>query len=155
MTPHVPLDLSAEAGAPRVGVFRRALRRWLGDVLEARQAAVGGPPELPDELADLAGDLVLATSEALENVVDHAFAGAPQPGTMSLRAHLVDDVVTIVVADDGRWHAPSTGPSSRGRGITLMAYLTDAEVDHGPAGTTVTMRKPLPQPARERPVAQA
>lgn len=155
MTPHVPLDLSAEAGPSRVGAFRRALRRWLGDALEARQAAEGGPGDLSDDLADLADDLVLATSEALENVVDHAFAGDVAPGTMSLRADLVDDVVTIVVADDGCWRTPGVGPTSRGRGITLMQNLTDAEVEHGPGGTTVTMRKPLPQPARDRPVAQA
>ena len=150
-----PLVLSAEAGPPRVGAFRRALRRWLGETLEARQAAGGAPTELPDDLADLADDLVLATSEALENVVDHAFAQDARSGTMSLRADVVDDVVTIVVADDGHWRAPTAGPSSRGRGITLMRNLTDAEVDHGPEGTTVTMRKPLPLVAHDRPIAQA
>ncbi|MCD2192399.1 ATP-binding protein [Actinomycetospora endophytica] len=155
MTPHVPLQLSADAGPPRVGAFRRALRRWLGDALEARQAEVGASPDLSDDLADLADDLVLATSEALENVVDHAFAGVAEPGRMSLQAYLADDVVTIVVADDGHWRAPTSGPTSRGRGITLMQNLTDAEVDHGPGGTTVTMRKPLPQPAHDRPIAQA
>jgi anti-sigma regulatory factor (Ser/Thr protein kinase) len=152
---HAALDLVAEAGPPRVGAFRRALRRWLGEALEARQTAAGASPALDDDLEDLADDLVLATSEALENVVDHAFAGAAGPGTMTLRADLVDDVVTIVVSDDGQWRAPTSGPTSRGRGLTLMESLTDVEVDHGHAGTTVTMRRPLPEPAHERSSAQA
>jgi serine/threonine-protein kinase RsbW len=150
-----PLDLAAEAGPPRVGVFRRALRRWLGEELEARQAAVGAPLDLPDELADLADDLVLATSEALENVVDHAFAGSSRSGTMMLRADIADDVVTIVVADDGHWRDPTSGPTTRGRGLTLMQNLAGAEVDHARGGTTVTMRRRLPQPAHDRPRAQA
>ncbi|MDT7742521.1 MAG: serine/threonine-protein kinase RsbW [Actinomycetota bacterium] len=158
MTPHAAhaaLDLVAEATPPRVGAFRRALRRWLGDALEARQAVVGASPELPDDIEDLADDLVLATSEALENVVDHAFANAPSAGAMSLRAHLVDDVVTIVVTDDGHWRSPTTGPTSRGRGLTLMESLTDVEVEHGDAGTTVTMHRALARPVQERRSAQA
>lgn len=155
MTPHVPLDLAAEAGPPRVGAFRRALKRWLTEALEARQAAAGRPLDLPDELADAADDLVLATSEALENVVDHAFAGAERPGTMSLRADLVDDVVTIVVADDGHWREPGTAPTTRGRGITLMKNLAEAVVAHAHGGTTVTLRRLLPEPAHDRPRAQA
>ncbi len=152
MTPHAALDLVAEARPPRVGAFRRALRRWLGDALEARQSAVGASTELPEDLEDLADDLVLATSEALENVVDHAFANTPAVGAMTLHADLVDDVVTIVVTDDGHWRSPSTGPTSRGRGLTLMESLTQVDVEHGDGGTTVTMRRPL---ARDRTSAQA
>jgi anti-sigma regulatory factor (Ser/Thr protein kinase) len=153
VSPQAALDLVAEAGPPRVGAFRRALRRWLGEALEARQTATGANPDLDDELADLADDLVLATSEALENVVDHAFANAANPGTMTLRAELVEDVVTIVVADDGQWRDPPTGPTSRGRGLTLMESLTEVEVEHGRPGTTVTMRRPLP--SHDRRSAQA
>ncbi len=155
VTPHAALDLAAEASPPRVGAFRRALRRWLGEALEARQTAAGAATVLGDDLEDLADDLVLATSEALENVVDHAFASAPSPGAMSLRAELVEDVITIVVADDGHWRSPTVGPTTRGRGLTLMESLTDVEVHHGTGGTTVTMRRPLPQPAHERTSAQA
>ena len=152
MTPQAPpdLDLTAQAAPPQVGSFRRALRRWLGEALDA---VAGGGAADEDDLADLADDLVLATSEALENVVDHAFAAAEHPGTMTLRADLVDDVVTIVVADDGRWRDPATGPTSRGRGLTLMESLTEVEVEHGPSGTTVTMHRPLP--AHDRRSAQA
>ncbi len=155
VTPHAPLDLVAEAGPPRVGAFRRALRRWLGDALEVRQVEAGAGGDLTDDLEDLADDLVLATSEALENVVDHAFANSPAPGAMRLRAGIVDDVVTVVVTDDGHWRSPTTGPTTRGRGLTLMESLTDVEVHHGEVGTTVTMRRPLPQPAHERRSAQA
>jgi anti-sigma regulatory factor (Ser/Thr protein kinase) len=152
VTPHAALDLVAEAGPPRVGAFRRALRRWLGEALEARQVAAGGATALPEDLEDLADDLVLAASEALENVVDHAFANAPGIGAMTLRADLVDDVVTIVVSDDGHWRSPTTGPTSRGRGLTLIESLTDVEVEHGEGGTRVTMRRPL---AHERSSARA
>src|SRR6195952_5835180 len=47
VTPHAALDLAAEARPPRVGAFRRALRRWLGDALEAPPGAGGGTPPRP------------------------------------------------------------------------------------------------------------
>ncbi|GLZ50607.1 ATP-binding protein [Actinomycetospora sp. NBRC 106378] len=150
MTPQAPpdLDLTAQAAPPQVGSFRRALRRWLGEVLDA---VTGGGAADEDDLADLADDLVLATSEALENVVDHAYAGA-EPGPMSLRAQLQDGTVAVVVTDHGHWRDPPSGPSSRGRGLEMMERLAQTRVDRGEPGTVVTLSRQLPH---DRSPAQA
>ncbi|MDL5155653.1 ATP-binding protein [Actinomycetospora termitidis] len=145
------LDLTAEAAPPQVGAFRRALRRWLGEALDS----AGPDPGTEDELADLADDLVLATSEALENVVDHAYAARGEPGAMSLRAELRDGTVAVVVTDHGQWREPPSGPSSRGRGLAMMERLAETSVDRGEPGTVVTLRRRLPSGAHERSAAQA
>ena len=135
MTPLSPLELTAEAVPAQVGAFRRALRRWLGDAL--------GPD---DEAADLGDDLILAASEALENIVDHAYEGC-DPGSMTLTATLEAAEVTVVVADAGHWREPDTGPTTRGRGIALMESLAEARVDRGEPGTVVTLRRGTTAPA--------
>lgn len=142
-----PLALRAAADPARVGAFRRALRRWL----------VGLPT--PDglgaaRLEDLLDDLVLAASEALENVVDHAFAETAERGTMTLLAELRERVVVVVIADDGRWRDPSDGPSTRGRGLPLMYRLASTSVERSAGGTTVTLRRDL-RDAPDRSAAQA
>jgi anti-sigma regulatory factor (Ser/Thr protein kinase) len=65
---------------------------------------------------DTADDLVLATSEALENCLDHAFVSAPAPGTMSGGAEFMHGAVIMVVTDDGTWRPPDNDPGHRGRG---------------------------------------
>ncbi|MEJ2868871.1 ATP-binding protein [Actinomycetospora sp. OC33-EN08] len=152
MSPQAPpdLDLTAEAAPPQVGAFRRALRRWLGEALE-----VAAPPGTEDELADLTDDLVLATSEALENVVDHAYAAREDPGPMALRAEVRDGTVAVVVTDRGRWRDPPSGPSSRGRGLAMMESLAETSVDRGEPGTVVTLRRRLPSGAHDRSAAPA
>lgn len=150
MTPQAPsdLDLTAQAAPPQVGSFRRALRRWLGEALDAATGDTGADG---DDLADLADDLVLATSEALENVVDHAYAGG-EPGPMSLRAQVQDGTVAVVVTDHGHWRDPPSGPSSRGRGLEMMERLARTRVDRGEPGTVVTLSRQLPH---DRSTAQA
>lgn len=126
-----------EATAANVGVLRRALRRWLLDTVA------------DDDVVD---DLILATSEALENVVDHAYTGQPRPGTITLSAQVEDsggDVagserrgVVIRVADQGRWQPPTADPGHRGRGLSLIAQLSDTHLlTPGEAGTTITLRQ--------------
>ncbi|WP_433800267.1 ATP-binding protein [Actinomycetospora sp. CA-084318] len=155
MTPQAPpdLDLTAQAAPPQVGAFRRALRRWLGEVLDdvVRSAPT---TSTGDELEDLADDLVLAASEALENVVDHAYADL-DPGPMSLRARVHDGTVAVVVTDRGRWRDPPAGPSSRGRGLEMMERLAETRVERAEPGTVVTLSRHLPHEANDRSTAQA
>jgi anti-sigma regulatory factor (Ser/Thr protein kinase) len=152
VSPQAPpdLDLTAQAVPPQVGAFRRALRRWLGDALDAV-----APAPVGDDLEDLADDLVLATSEALENVVDHAYAGADTPGSMWLHAGLDDGTVAVVVTDQGHWRDPPSGPSSRGRGLEMMERLARTRVERGEPGTVVTLSRRLPHGADDRRAAQA
>lgn len=166
MIPQAPpeLDLTSQAVPPQVGAFRRALRRWLGEVIDAVGPSPGDAPAGADDpeatrraedLEDLADDLVLATSEALENVVDHAYAGAGEPGDMRLHAWVEDDAVVVVVTDHGHWRDPPSGPTSRGRGLEMMERLAETRVDRGEPGTVVRLSRGMPQDARDRSSAQA
>jgi serine/threonine-protein kinase RsbW len=95
-------------------------------------ASAGMPPDDVD-------DLVLATYEALANVADHAYPDGP--GEAWVEADLAPpDEVVVVVSDRGRWRPPPADPGLRGRGMTLIAALTErVAVQRGDAGTSVVM----------------
>ena len=125
--------MQRQATAAQVGAVRREIRRWLAAVVDD---------------ADAADDLVLAVSEAVENVVDHAFAGLDRPGTMTVTARVEDGEVVLSVGDDGRWQEPTRGATSRGRGLAMMESLADSAVVHtGHDGTVVTLVHRLRSPA--------
>ena len=63
----------------------------------------------------------LAVSEAISNVVLHAYED--QPGLVHLTARVVDDELWILVADDGRGHNASPIRAGLGWGL---AFITDA-----------------------------
>lgn len=92
-----------------------------------------------------ASDIVLAVNEALANVVDAAYAGTPEPGAMHVYADFNREsaVLTVIVADDGKWRpaSPRDSNSVRGRGIPLMNALTDhAVIEPTDAGTRVCLQ---------------
>jgi anti-sigma regulatory factor (Ser/Thr protein kinase) len=64
--------------------------------------------------------ILAATGEALANAVEHAYAGTP--GLVHVRAELQDEVLTIVVEDEGKWK-PAQRRDERGRGLPLMRAL--------------------------------
>lgn len=124
-----PLRISARAEPGGVGRLRRAVRD--------RLVAAG----CDDDTVD---DLVLATSEALENSVDHAFVLVAEPGTMNVAADLVAGVATIVVRDDGTWRQPRDDHGYRGRGLELIrAAAEQAHVTTAGTGTTVTINRSI------------
>ena len=120
-----PLRISTPADGSQVRVVRRCLSRWLhGDHLD------------PDRV----DDLVMAASEALENCCDHAFAGAPAGGTMTLTAHASAAALVITVADDGCWQEVPTDPGIRGRGLAMIRELVDdVVIESGPQGTHLAL----------------
>lgn len=63
----------------------------------------------------------LAVSEALSNVVLHAYED--EPGYVHVTANVVDDELWILVADDGRGHNASPIRAGLGWGL---AFITDA-----------------------------
>ncbi|MGH2860067.1 MAG: ATP-binding protein [Solirubrobacteraceae bacterium] len=63
----------------------------------------------------------LAVSEAISNVVLHAYED--EPGYVHVTARVVGDELWILVADDGR--GPNTSPIRAGLGWGL-AFITDA-----------------------------
>lgn len=88
---------------------------------------------------DTVDAVVLAGYEAMANCVEHAYRGRGR-GPVELRAQRVDEVLTVVVIDWGRWRPPPSDQRSRGRGLTLIRGVTTrSDVRSSPAGTTVTM----------------
>lgn len=121
-----PLAASAQAVATNVGQLRRTLHHWLA------QALADDP--------DAVDDLTLATSEALENAADHAFAHAPTAGTMCLEASDDGHCINIVVSDNGHWQQPDPDTGYRGRGIDIMSRLADtSRIQPTADGTSVTL----------------
>ena len=82
----------------------------------------------------------LATSEALTNVVVHAYEGVP--GLIHVSAELDAGGLSVLVADDGRGPAPRTPQRGMGLGLALIAESADElAISKRPGGgTAVQMR---------------
>jgi len=89
-------------------------------------------------------DLTLAVSEAVTNVVLHAYRGGP-PGGVHLEVHREAGEVLVVVADDGAGMRPRPDSPGLGFGLPLIARLSASlEVSTGDAGgTRLCMTFPL------------
>jgi serine phosphatase RsbU (regulator of sigma subunit)/anti-sigma regulatory factor (Ser/Thr protein kinase)/putative methionine-R-sulfoxide reductase with GAF domain len=115
--------LDVPADATELAPLRRALRGWLAEVGVA---------------SDESYEMVVATTEAAANAVEHAYG--PIDATFRVEAELEDGEVAIRVTDTGHWRPPRG--TNRGRGTLLMQQLMDAfEVVTGDGGTEVRMRK--------------
>jgi serine/threonine-protein kinase RsbW len=106
--------------------LRRQLRTWLD--------SAGCDPEL-------VADIVLATSEAASNAIEHG-AAETQRG-VSIVGRVADDTISVVIRDHGRWREPGP-PSNRGRGLMIMRHLMDrVSVEPGDEGTVVRLERAL------------
>ncbi len=116
----------------------------------ARVAVAAFAAQLEFTLNDLE-DIKLAVSEAVSNAVLHAYPPG-EPGTVRIRAALVDGELELTVEDRGRGiddvdRARQTGfstlPDRMGMGFVFMeAFMDLVEVASRPGeGTTVRMRK--------------
>lgn len=135
------LRLSGPALVKRLAQVRRQLARW---------AAAAG---LPQQAVD---DVVLATHEALANVVDHAYTDGSPEAWLDVECDV--DQVVVVVRDRGRWQPPAADPGWRGRGMLIIRGLADhVDVQRGAGGTTVEMRwqRPGTDPGRAGEVRRA
>jgi anti-sigma regulatory factor (Ser/Thr protein kinase) len=95
----------------------------------------GAAPEVVDSVR-------IAVTEAVENVVRHAYPGGTGP--VALEIDLEDGDLEVVVTDEGAGFAPARRPSV-GLGLALMSESCTAfEVRARPAGgVEVWMRVPL------------
>ncbi|HTL87050.1 MAG TPA: SpoIIE family protein phosphatase [Acidimicrobiia bacterium] len=91
------------ASVPQV---RHMLQVWLAD------RGIGG---------DDAFEILVATTEACANVVTHAYG--LKAGAMDVTAHLSEQRVHVVVADDGGWRTAATNDG--GHGLTIMRSVMD------------------------------
>ncbi|OLT12240.1 hypothetical protein BJF78_24555 [Pseudonocardia sp. CNS-139] len=128
------LRLAAPAAPSQLRLVRIRMAAWA--------ARAGLDPDTVD-------DLVLATHEALANVIDHAYPDGN--GDALLDADCVDGEVVVVVRDHGRWRRPAPDPGWRGRGLVIINGLAPyVDVRHGDTGTTVEMRWPARPAGRSR-----
>ncbi len=119
----VLLATAIPAVAEQLVLARHALARWV---------TRAGLSE------DRSQSVLLATYEAMANVIVHAYTDTP--GTFDLYARYDDDLVTITVFDQGQWQpVPRPGPF-HGRGLPLIHTITDrAVIEHIVEGTAVTL----------------
>lgn len=104
-------------------------------------AAVARDCGLSDERV---GDVRLAVSEAVTNVVRHAYSGQ-EPGSVLATAHVGEGVLRIVIADAGRGMAPRSDSPGIGLGLPLMAHLAERiDVVRTDPGTEIHMTFPCP-----------
>lgn len=124
----LPLRFERPATPESVTEVRRAISRWLID---------NGAPD-----ADTA-DILVACSEAITNVVRHAYPD--QTGVLGVTVSREGDEVVIVIRDHGRWleREPAALDDTNGRGLLLMEALMDTRVDTGSTGTEVRLRRRL------------
>lgn len=115
------------ATADRLPALRQALAEW------AERAGM-----TPDDTEEL----VLATYEAMANVIEHAYPDGV--GTFDLVAtHLPEQhCVEVTVADRGQWRPPPADPGPlHGRGIPLMRDLAQNVALHANStGTSAVLR---------------
>lgn len=90
--------------------------------------------------SDLLEDMRTAISEACNNVVLHAYPSKPGPLIFSLT--ITDDVIRVVVRDQGSGIRPgATSNRGLGMGVALINSLADrAEFESSELGTEVRMR---------------
>jgi GAF domain-containing protein/anti-sigma regulatory factor (Ser/Thr protein kinase) len=111
--------------------MRSSLRDWLARCQVAQRVAE---------------DIVLASSEACANAVEHA--EHPTRTVFDLRAQKVGDEIVVSVRDYGRWREPRVGESDRGFGLTLIENMVDTvEITRLAGGTVVQLRRGATTPS--------
>jgi len=88
-------------------------------------------------------DIALAVSEALSNVVVHAYAKAPEVGSMWVETYVERARFVVEVHDEGGGLRPRMDSPGAGIGLALIAALTEGiEISGGggSAGARLRMR---------------
>ena len=120
--PQHKLDVAVPAEAARLAEVRAAVRDFL-----SRVGAGEGEQQ----------SVVLAVSEAANNVVTHAYRDRDEAGELRVQAHVEADRLAVLVADDGLGVAPRPDSPGAGMGMPLMATLADSRsVTHTDSGGT-------------------
>jgi serine/threonine-protein kinase RsbW len=83
--------------------------------------------------------VAIAVTEAVTNVVVHAYVDAPQPGEFEMTAQRhANDGLEIHVCDEGRGMRPRSDSPGIGVGLSLMAKLAERlEIQARPGGGTM------------------
>ncbi len=90
--------------------------------------------------ADQCATISLAVSEALSNVVIHAYVGHDEPGAMAVDAQINERGLEVVVRDEGTGMRPRVDSPGVGLGLPLIARLTEQiDISDALPGTCVRM----------------
>jgi anti-sigma regulatory factor (Ser/Thr protein kinase) len=87
--------------------------------------------ELPEKRLD---DVLLCVSEAVTNVVMHAYRRQEEPGTVEVDARVEDHSLVIVVRDSGGGMTPRFDSPGPGLGIPIIAALARSSEFRSPEG---------------------
>jgi len=106
------------------------------ETLTLVRGALGALAELIALDSELVDDVKTAVSEACNNVVLHAYDGAP--GRLSVRLYVHPEGIEVVVRDDGRGMSASSAEDPEGGlGMAVIRALTEhAEFRASPGGGT-------------------
>jgi serine/threonine-protein kinase RsbW len=89
--------------------------------------------------------LALATSEAVTNVVRHAYRG-DRHGPVRLTAEFDGSDIVVEVSDGGIGMVPHPESDGLGLGLPLIgAMASEVKLDSSPPGLSVLMRFPCPE----------
>ena len=129
------MNMKFSLALPREALSIPVIRRVLGDALRGLGVA-----------EDCIADILIATSEACTNVIQHAHT----PREFEVLAYVEDELCLLRISDHGRGlprepRAAADALSESGRGIMLMRELVDkVSFDTRPGrGTAVHLRKKL------------
>ena len=93
-----------------------------------RQASTPDPPLT---------DIGLAVSEAVTNVVNHAYRDIPEPGPVRVRVEVHSEDIQLTVEDDGLGMVPRPDSPGLGLGMPLIATVSSRfDVSSGDSGGT-------------------
>jgi PAS domain S-box-containing protein len=121
----VELEVSGDPGA--LQSTRDTLRLWLSESAACQ---------------DECDDITMAANEACENVIEHAYDLGADPFHVIFER--TGNEICITVRDRGSWQTEPDPARGRGRGLELMRrMMDDVDVQTGPNGTTVKLRKLL------------
>jgi anti-sigma regulatory factor (Ser/Thr protein kinase) len=109
-----PIPASATFDVPATASSVGPVRRAVADFARGHGASV-----------DALGSVNLAVSEAVTNVVVHAYRDARAPGPVLVGVAVRDGRLTVTVADEGCGMTPRSDSPGLGLGMGLIARMAD------------------------------
>jgi serine/threonine-protein kinase RsbW len=110
------------------------------DSVPRARAAVAGFAVAAGAIGEQLDDIRLGASEAVTNVVQHAYEG--RPGSFQLTASYTPGELWLMIADDGAGLRPGSVHGGLGLGLAVIAQVTDEFqiVRRASGGTQLEMR---------------
>jgi len=114
------------ASAQTVRLARTEVMRWFH--------------ELDKSNDEVAASIAVAVSEAVGNVVRHAYSG-DGPGRVEITAELESEAIALTVTDAGEGMSRRSKSTQNGMGLPVIGRVTDGvTVVTDPGGTRLSMR---------------